>query len=202
MIAISRINWNCEIWRKLLNSVAGKYDCGVNFSIHGGQFAVPSTGWTGEVDLALLTHSDGGSEPSQVELGLQFVVDGPPLGIHQIGDQADTAQQVGGGDQGLAARPPQDVQITAAVDRPEAQEAFGIQARNLVRLHEAGIPIAFGTDGSAPWAVHQELEDMTKARLVSRPNMTFLLQVHPDAPYQSVVQVVDLSFDTQVDGKW
>ena len=37
MIAISRINWNCEIWRKLLNSVAGKYDCGVNFSIHGGQ---------------------------------------------------------------------------------------------------------------------------------------------------------------------
>ena len=44
-----------------------------------------------------------------------------------------------------------------------AQQAFGIQARNLVRLSEAGVQIAFGTDGSAPWAVHQELEDMVRA---------------------------------------
>lgn len=36
MIAINRINWNGEIWRKILNSVAGKYDCGVNFTMHGG----------------------------------------------------------------------------------------------------------------------------------------------------------------------
>jgi len=49
------------------------------------------------------------------------------------------------------------------VERPAAQQAFGIQARNLVRLHEAGVTIAFGTDGSSPWAPHLELEDMVRA---------------------------------------
>ena len=48
-------------------------------------------------------------------------------------------------------------------DRPAVQEAFGIQARNLARLHEEGIPIAFGTDGSTPWAVHVEMEDMVRS---------------------------------------
>ncbi|MEO2157977.1 MAG: amidohydrolase family protein [bacterium] len=48
------------------------------------------------------------------------------------------------------------------VERPAAQEAFGIQARNLLRLHEAGVAIAFGTDGSSPWAAHLELEDMVR----------------------------------------
>ncbi|MDH3223065.1 MAG: amidohydrolase family protein, partial [Gemmatimonadota bacterium] len=52
-----------------------------------------------------------------------------------------------------------------AVDRPEAREAFGIQARNLVRVSEAGLPVAFGTDGSAPWAVHQEMADMVRSGL-------------------------------------
>ncbi len=51
----------------------------------------------------------------------------------------------------------------AATDRPEAQEAFGIQARNLARLHAAGVPIALGTDGSTPWAPHLEMEDMVAA---------------------------------------
>ena len=37
MVAINKINWNGEIWRKILNSVAGKYNCGVNFTIHAGQ---------------------------------------------------------------------------------------------------------------------------------------------------------------------
>ncbi|NNF29405.1 MAG: amidohydrolase family protein [Gemmatimonadetes bacterium] len=52
-----------------------------------------------------------------------------------------------------------------SVDRPEAREAFGIQARNLVRLSEAGVPIAFGTDGGSPWAIHQEMADMVRAGL-------------------------------------
>ncbi len=51
----------------------------------------------------------------------------------------------------------------ASVDRPAAQEAFGIQARSLARLSEAGVKIAFGTDGSAAWAVHQEMEDMVRS---------------------------------------
>ena len=37
MIAINRINWNREIWRKILNSVAAKYDCGVRFTLDAGR---------------------------------------------------------------------------------------------------------------------------------------------------------------------
>ena len=51
----------------------------------------------------------------------------------------------------------------ASRDRPTAQESFGIQARNLARLNQAGVTIAFGTDGSTPWAVHQEMEDMVRS---------------------------------------
>ena len=54
---------------------------------------------------------------------------------------------------------------SGAVDRPEAQEAFAIQARNLVRLSQAGLPIAFGTDGGSAWAIHQEMADMVRAGL-------------------------------------
>ncbi len=51
----------------------------------------------------------------------------------------------------------------ASTDRPEAQEFFGIQARNLARLNEAGVGIAFGTDGSTDWAPHVEMADMVAA---------------------------------------
>jgi imidazolonepropionase-like amidohydrolase len=51
----------------------------------------------------------------------------------------------------------------AQQDRPAAQESFGIQARNLEALTEAGFRIAFGTDGSTPWAAHQEMEDMVRS---------------------------------------
>ncbi len=49
------------------------------------------------------------------------------------------------------------------VERPDAQAAFGIQARNLVKMNDAGVSIAFGTDGSTPWASHVEMEDMVAA---------------------------------------
>ncbi len=52
-----------------------------------------------------------------------------------------------------------------STDRPAAQEAYGIQARNLVRLYGEGFPVSFGTDGGSPWAVHQELADMVRAGL-------------------------------------
>jgi imidazolonepropionase-like amidohydrolase len=51
----------------------------------------------------------------------------------------------------------------AATDRPDAQKAFGIQARNLARLNAAGMRIALGTDGSAAWAAHGEMADMVAA---------------------------------------
>jgi imidazolonepropionase-like amidohydrolase len=47
-----------------------------------------------------------------------------------------------------------------ATDRPAAQEGFGIQARNLDRLNQAGMQVAFGTDGPTPWAPHVEMVDM------------------------------------------
>jgi imidazolonepropionase-like amidohydrolase len=51
----------------------------------------------------------------------------------------------------------------AATDRPEAQQAFGIQARNLARLSKEGMTIALGTDGNTPWAPHVEMADMVAA---------------------------------------
>lgn len=49
----------------------------------------------------------------------------------------------------------------------KAREFYGIQARNLVKLHAAGVRIAFGTDSSTAvgWNDHQELTDMVAAGL-------------------------------------
>lgn len=52
-------------------------------------------------------------------------------------------------------------------DRPEAQEAFGIQARNLSRMSAEGVTIAFGTDGGAGWSPHTEMEDMVRAGMTA-----------------------------------
>jgi imidazolonepropionase-like amidohydrolase len=51
----------------------------------------------------------------------------------------------------------------ASGDDPKAREAFGIQARNLVRLRDAGVTIAVGTDGNTPWEPHVEMADMVAA---------------------------------------
>ncbi len=47
-----------------------------------------------------------------------------------------------------------------ATDRPQAQAAWGIQARNLKKLSDAGMTIAVGTDGNTAWAPHVEMADM------------------------------------------
>ena len=51
----------------------------------------------------------------------------------------------------------------AATDRPDAQRAFAIQARNLAKLNGVGVRIALGTDGSASWSQHAEMADMVAA---------------------------------------
>lgn len=48
-------------------------------------------------------------------------------------------------------------------DRPEIHEAFAIQARNLVRLHEAGMKIVMGTDGNGAYRPHIEMLDMVES---------------------------------------
>jgi len=45
-------------------------------------------------------------------------------------------------------------------DRPEAQTAFGIQARNLAKMSGAGVKVAVGSDGNTPYAPHMEMADM------------------------------------------
>ena len=50
-----------------------------------------------------------------------------------------------------------------ATDRPPAQQAFAIQARNLAKMNAAGVTIAMGTDGSAVWSQHVEMADMVAA---------------------------------------
>ncbi len=47
-----------------------------------------------------------------------------------------------------------------ATDRPAAQQAFGIQARNLKKLSDAGVKIVLGTDGLIIWNQHTEMADM------------------------------------------
>jgi imidazolonepropionase-like amidohydrolase len=52
-----------------------------------------------------------------------------------------------------------------ATNRPPAQAAWGIQARNLKKLSDAGMTIAVGTDGNTAWAPHVEMADMVAAGL-------------------------------------
>jgi imidazolonepropionase-like amidohydrolase len=52
---------------------------------------------------------------------------------------------------------------TANTDRPAAQASHGIQARNLAKLHAAGVRITLGTDGNRPWGPHDEMLDMVRA---------------------------------------
>ena len=54
-------------------------------------------------------------------------------------------------------------ELQASEPNPEAQTAFGIQARNLARLNDEGMTIAMGSDGNTHWASHVEMEDMVAA---------------------------------------
>jgi imidazolonepropionase-like amidohydrolase len=51
----------------------------------------------------------------------------------------------------------------ASADNPEAQRAYGIQARNLAKMSAAGVRVALGTDGAVLWAHHLEMADMVAA---------------------------------------
>ena len=49
------------------------------------------------------------------------------------------------------------------VDNAKQAQAFGIQARNLKRMNDAGTRIVLGTDGNIPWEPHREMENMVIA---------------------------------------
>jgi imidazolonepropionase-like amidohydrolase len=65
----------------------------------------------------------------------------------------------------LSAAELKKVQAGASTDRPDVQKLFGIQARNLARMHKEGVLTAMGTDGGVPWAHHLEMADMVAAGL-------------------------------------
>ena len=49
------------------------------------------------------------------------------------------------------------------VANAKAAEAFGIQARNLKKMNDAGTRVVLGTDGNTPWEPHREMENMVVA---------------------------------------
>ena len=53
--------------------------------------------------------------------------------------------------------------LQSQTENPQAQAAFGIQARNLDRLNRAGMKIAMGTDGNTAYGAHIEIQDMVEA---------------------------------------
>jgi imidazolonepropionase-like amidohydrolase len=55
------------------------------------------------------------------------------------------------------------LQAGASRENPEAQRAYGIQARNLAKMSAAGVRVALGTDGAVLWAHHLEMADMVAA---------------------------------------
>ena len=58
-------------------------------------------------------------------------------------------------------------QDAVATDRPDAQQAYAIRARNLARESKEGVLIALGTDGNVPWSHHLEMEDMVAAGMTA-----------------------------------
>jgi biopolymer transport protein ExbD len=47
--------------------------------------------------------------------------------------------------------------------------------------------------------IQPELEEIVKENLSQYPNMTFLLSIHPEVPYQRVVHIVDMVRKLQVE---
>jgi imidazolonepropionase-like amidohydrolase len=72
----------------------------------------------------------------------------------------------------------------ANTDRPAAQAAYGIQARNLAKLNAAGVRITLGTDGNRPWGPHEEMHD----RLMLA-HVEFLSHGNPSGDREAQIQV-------------
>ena len=62
-------------------------------------------------------------------------------------------------------RTPEEIEALQAgyQDNPARDEPFGIEARNLKRLSDAGMKIAMGTDGNGAFRPHIEMADMVAA---------------------------------------
>jgi len=64
----------------------------------------------------------------------------------------------------------EDLAALKPEDAKKAREAYGIQARNLMKFYKAGVRVALGTDSSTAvgWNVHQEMTDMVAAGMTPK----------------------------------
>jgi imidazolonepropionase-like amidohydrolase len=64
----------------------------------------------------------------------------------------------------------EDLAALKPEDAKKARDAYGIQARNLMKFYKAGVRIALGTDSSTAvgWNVHQEMTDMVAAGMTPK----------------------------------
>lgn len=90
------------------------------------------------------------------------------------------------------------------IDQPKAQAAYAIQARNLIKMRDAGISIVLGTDtsfdfadGNTPWASHIEMEDMVAAGMT--PMQVILAATHNAAEFLGLSDVGTLEAGKSAD---
>ena len=64
----------------------------------------------------------------------------------------------------------EEVAAMKPADAQKAHDAYGIQARNLIKYYQAGVHVVMGTDSSTSvgWNVHQELTDMVVAGMTPK----------------------------------
>ena len=82
-------------------------------------------------------------------------------------------------------------------DRPQAQALHGIQARNLAKLHAAGVRITLGTDGNRPWGVHDEMQDMVLAGMT--PMQVIVAATHNSAEFLRIADAGTLQAGKSAD---
>ena len=83
------------------------------------------------------------------------------------------------------------------VDRPEAQESFSIQARNLDRLNREGVTIALGTDGNSSWGPHLELADMVATGMT--PHEVIVAATSTSAQFLGLSQLGSVAVGKEAD---
>ena len=82
-------------------------------------------------------------------------------------------------------------------ENTDAKERFGIQARNLARLHAEGVRIGFGTDGNAGWTPHVEMSDMVASGMT--PAEVIIAATRNSAELLSVTDVGTLEVGKSAD---
>jgi imidazolonepropionase-like amidohydrolase len=82
-------------------------------------------------------------------------------------------------------------------DQPQAQQAYGIQARNLAKMSAAGVRVALGTDGNTAWQPHVEMADMVAAGLT--PMQVIVASTRNGAEFLRMTDAGTIAVDKSAD---